>query len=49
MRELGLLPTGGRWGTITGLRKQMLALLNARIRFGYRGEVETKDKDGHGA
>ena len=30
MAELGLVPTGGRWGTITNLRKQILALINAK-------------------
>ena len=35
MAELGLVPTGGRWGTITNLRKQILALVNAKIAFGY--------------
>ncbi len=35
MNELGLIPTGGRWGTITALRMQIRALLNARIQFGY--------------
>ena len=31
MRQLGLIPTGGRWGTITQLRDQMRRLLTARI------------------
>lgn len=31
MRQLGLLPTGGRWGTITQLREQMQRLFTARI------------------
>lgn len=39
MRELGLVPTGGRWGTIPNLRRQVLALVNARIAFGYSGEL----------
>jgi hypothetical protein len=31
--ELDIVPTGGRWGTITRLRDQMLRLFNADIRF----------------
>ncbi len=31
MGELGLMPTGGRWGTITRLREQMKRLFSARI------------------
>lgn len=31
MDELGLTPTGGRWGTITRLREQMKRLFSARI------------------
>jgi len=31
MRQLGLIPTGGRWGTIPNLREQLKRLLNARI------------------
>jgi hypothetical protein len=31
MNQLGLLPTGGRWGTITKLREQMRRLFSARI------------------
>lgn len=46
MRELGLVPTGGRWGTITGLRRQMLALLNARIQFGYQDQVVADGGEG---
>lgn len=33
MRELGLLPTGGRWGTIPRLREQMHRLFRAKISF----------------
>lgn len=40
MAELGLVPTGGRWGTITNLRKQILALVNAKIAFGYAGKED---------
>ena len=31
MGEIGLVPTGGRWGTITRLREQMKRLFSARI------------------
>jgi len=33
MTELDLVPTGGRWGTVTRLRDQMQRLFNADIRF----------------
>lgn len=33
MRELGLIPTGGRWGSITRLRNQMDRLFQATISF----------------
>lgn len=46
MAELGLIPTGGRWGSITNLRKQILALLNAKIAFGYTGAADA-DVGGH--
>lgn len=46
MAELGLVPTGGRWGTITNLRKQILALVNAKIAFGYAGPDQV-DAGGH--
>jgi len=31
MRQLGLMPTGGRWGTIPNLKEQLKRLFNARI------------------
>lgn len=37
MRELGISPTGGRWGTITRLREQMKRLFSARIAATYDG------------
>ena len=40
------MPTGGRWGTITNLRKQIVALVNAKIAFGYAGD-ENVDAGGH--
>jgi hypothetical protein len=35
MRELGLVPTGGRWGTITRLRDQVRRLFSSTIRCSY--------------
>jgi Plasmid encoded RepA protein len=40
MSDLDMVPTGGRWGTVTRLRNQMLRLFNADIRF------SSADKDG---
>lgn len=37
MRQLGLIPSGGRWGTITRLRDQIERLLSARIIANYEG------------
>jgi len=37
MRELGLMPTGGRWGSITRLRSQMKRLFSASISCTYEG------------
>lgn len=31
MRELGLQPTGGRWGSITGLKQQMTRLFSSSV------------------
>jgi hypothetical protein len=42
MRELGLTPTGGRWGSIPRLRKQMTRLFRAKISF------DTHQEDGSG-
>lgn len=42
MGQLGLLPTGGRWGTITRLRDQMKRLLTARILATYETEQRSK-------
>ena len=39
MTELGLIPTGGRWGTITRLREQMKRLFSARISVTYDQEA----------
>lgn len=36
MRELGLVPTGGRWGTISRLRDQALRLFSCTIRCSWR-------------
>lgn len=35
MRELGLIPSGGRWGSITRLRDQMKRLFSAKIGIQY--------------
>lgn len=35
MRELGLNPTGGRWGTITTLKTQLRKLIACSIQFSY--------------
>lgn len=40
MEELGLSPTGGRWGTIPRLREQMTRLLKARISFENKHEAD---------
>ena len=49
MRELGLTPTGGRWGTIPRLREQMNRLFRAKISFNVNqkvdGEVNTSWMD----
>lgn len=41
MAQLGLTPTGGRWGTITQLREQMSRLFQARI----VAEIEDERKE----
>lgn len=38
MGELGLVPTGGRWGTITRLREQVKRLFSCRLAFSYATE-----------
>ena len=38
MAKLEIVPTGGRWGTITRLRTQARRLFNARVSFIYEGE-----------
>lgn len=35
MRQLDLVPTGGRWGNVTRLRDQMRRMFSARIAFSY--------------
>lgn len=40
MYELGLVPTGGRWGTITRLRNQMQRLFATSISCSYVGDKE---------
>lgn len=43
MRELGLVPTGGRWGTITRLRDQVRRLFSSTIRCSYTGSGRFED------
>ena len=38
MAELGLVPTGGRWGSITRLREQIKRLFSCRIAFSFANE-----------
>lgn len=45
MRELGLTPTGGRWGSIPRLREQMNRLFRAKISFDVAQEASN---GGHG-
>ena len=40
MQELGLIPSGGRWGTITRLRDQMQRLFSSSISCHYEKEAE---------
>lgn len=35
MRELGLIPSGGRWGSITRMKEQMSRLFSARLVYQY--------------
>jgi hypothetical protein len=44
MQDLDLVPTGGRWGTVTRLKNQMERLFNAEIRFCYRTADNSKGK-----
>jgi len=41
MREIGLIPSGGRWGTISRLRQQVKRLFSATI-----SATKTNEKDG---
>ncbi len=41
MRELGLLTTGGRWGTISRLRQQMIKLFSSSISYRYNNNAHT--------
>lgn len=40
MKELGLMPTGGRWGSITRLREQVNKLIASSIRFKFHDGVQ---------
>ena len=44
MRELGLQPTGGRWGSIPRLREQMKRLFRAKISFDLRQETNSEKR-----
>lgn len=44
MRELGLTPTGGRWGTISRLKDQMDRLFRSKISFDYYAVHGKKDE-----
>ena len=43
MRDLGLIPTGGRWGTITRLRDQVRRLFSSTIRCSYSAPGRFED------
>jgi hypothetical protein len=43
MRDLGQIPTGGRWGTITRLRDQVRRLFSSTIRCSYTGPGRFED------
>lgn len=38
MNRIGLIPTGGRWGTVTRLKEQMERLFSSRISFSFRNQ-----------
>lgn len=40
MNQLGLIPTGGRWGNINTLKEQMKRLFSATVSFQYDGKTE---------
>ena len=44
MRQLDLVPTGGRWGSITRLKEQMNRLFSARITFRYDKDIEAVEE-----
>lgn len=46
MAELGMMPTGGRWGSITRLRTQMNSLFSSFISCSYTGRDDDLDYDG---
>ncbi|MFQ5561326.1 MAG: replication protein RepA [Nitrospinota bacterium] len=45
MGELGLLPTGGRWGTITALKSQARRLFSSSINCDYSDDERTTGKN----
>jgi hypothetical protein len=42
MRQLDIIPTGGRWGTVSKLKNQMERLFNSQIMFRYADGVNSK-------
>jgi hypothetical protein len=44
MQELDIVPTGGRWGTVTSLKNQMERLFNSQIMFRYTTGENSKGK-----
>lgn len=40
MSQIGLIPTGGRWGTVTRLKEQMERLFSSRISFSFQNREE---------
>ncbi|RME81562.1 MAG: pirin [Zetaproteobacteria bacterium] len=45
MAQLGLVPTGGRWGTITRLHDQMLRLFSSAFSFSMHGDGEAAGRN----
>jgi Plasmid encoded RepA protein len=44
MQELDIVPTGGRWGTVTSLKNQMLRLFTSQIMFRYHPADNAKGR-----
>lgn len=43
MGQIGLIPTGGRWGTVTRLKEQMERLFSSRISFSFQNREERRE------